>query len=102
MITRAHGAGCWAAKVGVPCLDPGLGINIVGYRGLYLFADALAASFRNTAVFDAMKARYQSPFTEAFEALPPTRFYEKGGEENGTGRCHGRGDGSGMGCRHGM
>ncbi len=101
VITRAHGAGCWAAKVGVPCLDPGLGINIVGYRGLYLFADALASSFRNTAVFDAMKARYQSPFTEEYEALPPTRFYAKGGEESAKEGCHGRGDGSGMGCRYG-
>lgn len=77
VITRAHGAGCWAAKVGVPCLDPGLGINIVGYRGLYLFADALASAFRNTAVFDAMKARYRSPFTEEFEAMEPGRFYVK-------------------------
>lgn len=77
VITRAHGAGCWAAKVGVPCLDPGLGINIVGYRGLYLFADALVSAFRNTAVFDAMKKRYRSPFTDEFEALGPHRFYKK-------------------------
>jgi len=77
VITRAHGAGCWSAYAGVPCLDPGLGINIIGYRGLYLFADALVSAFRNTAVFDAMKKRWQSPFTDEFEALEPGRFYSK-------------------------
>ena len=77
VITRAHGAGCWSAYAGVPCLDPGLGINIIGYRGLYLFADALVAAFRNTAVCDALKKRYQSPFTDEFEALEPGRFYSK-------------------------
>lgn len=81
VITRAHGAGCWSAFTGVPCLDPGLGINIIGYRGLYLFADALASSFRNTAVFDALKARYQSPFTDEFEALEPHSFYKKSEDE---------------------
>ena len=81
VVTRAHGAGSWSAFTGVPCLDPGLGINIIGYRGLYLFADALASSFRNTAVFDALKARYVSPFTDEFEALPPHSFYAKAGEE---------------------
>ena len=81
VVTRAHGAGSWSAFTGVPCLDPGLGINIIGYRGLYLFADALASSFRNTAVFDALKARYVSPFTDEFEALPPHSFYAKSGEE---------------------
>lgn len=83
VITRAHGAGCWSAKAGVPCLDPGLGINIIGYRGLYLFADALVSAFRNTAVFDAMKRRYRSPFTPEFESLEPGRFYKKAdtGEE---------------------
>ncbi len=104
VITRAHGAGCWAAKAGVPCLDPGLGINIIGYRGLYLFADAIASSLRNTAVFDAMKKRYQSPFTDEFESLPPGRFYKKAqdGEPEKGKRCCGRGDGSGRGCRHGF
>ena len=81
VVTRAHGAGSWSAFTGVPCLDPGLGINSIGYRGLYLFADALASSFRNTAVFDALKARYVSPFTDEFEALPPHSFYAKAGEE---------------------
>ncbi len=86
VITRAHGAGCWAAKAGVPCLDPGLGINIIGYRGLWLFADALAATFRNTAVFDTMKARYVSPFTDEFEALEPGSFYKDSGKESRHGR----------------
>ena len=114
VITRAHGAGCWAAKAGVPCLDPGLGINIIGYRGLYLFADAIASSLRNTAVFDAMKQRYQSPFTEEFESLPPGKFYKKGedscdGPHDGSGMGRHRGNGCGlgravmgMGCRHGQ
>ncbi len=80
VITRAHGAGCWSAYTGVPCLDPGLGINIIGYRGLYLFADALASSLRNTAVFDALKARYRSPFTDEFENLQPYSFYKNAEE----------------------
>ena len=126
VITRAHGAGAWSAKAGVPCLDPGLGINIIGYRGLYLFADALVSAFRNTAVFDSLKRRYQSPFTEEFENLEPGCFYKKadgegprpgeiagsscgrrgmgrrgscGGPGDGSGRragCGGPGDGSGM------
>ena len=86
VITRAHGAGCWSAFAGVPCLDPGLGINIIGYRGLYLFADALVSSFRNTAVFDALKARYRSPFTDEFESLEPGRFYRDSREEAWHGR----------------
>ena len=106
VITRAHGAGCWAAFAGVPCLDPGLGINIIGYRGLYLFADAIASSLRNTAVFDALKARYRSPFTEEFESLPPGRFYKKAdGQSDGmdtAGTGCGHGDGSGRGCGRGM
>ena len=79
VITRAHGAGCWAAKAGIPCLDPGLGINIIGYRGLYLFADALVSCFKNTSVFDHMKARYVSPFTDEYEALQPYSFYKRPG-----------------------
>jgi nitrogenase molybdenum-iron protein alpha chain len=79
VITRAHGAGSWAARVGTPCLDMGLGLNIVGYRGLYLFASALAATLRNTNFFDKLGARYVSPFTEKFETLGPYRFYEEGG-----------------------
>jgi nitrogenase molybdenum-iron protein alpha chain len=77
VITRAHGAGCWAAKVGVPCLDMGLGINIIGYRGLYLFASALATALRNTSFFDRLGARYRTPFTEAFENLGPYKFYKE-------------------------
>jgi nitrogenase molybdenum-iron protein alpha chain len=77
VITRAHGAGSWAARVGVPCLDMGLGINIIGYRGLYLFASALETTLRNTNFFSKLGARYVSPFTDAFESLGPYRFYEE-------------------------
>jgi nitrogenase molybdenum-iron protein alpha chain len=77
VITRAHGAGSWAARVGVPCLDMGLGINIIGYRGLYLFASALATTLRNTNFFRKLGERYVSPFTETFESLGPHRFYEE-------------------------
>ncbi|MBR3242988.1 MAG: oxidoreductase [Parasporobacterium sp.] len=101
VLTRAHGAGCWAAKVGVPCLDPGLGINLIGYRGLYLFADGLASSLRNTSVFQKLKERYQSPFTDEFEALPPHSFYKGSGRKRGPGDgsgCGGYGPGDGTGC----
>jgi nitrogenase molybdenum-iron protein alpha chain len=77
VITRAHGAGSWAARVGIPCLDMGLGINIIGYRGLYLFASALETTLRNTRFFRKLGERYVSPFTDAFESLGPYRFYEE-------------------------
>jgi nitrogenase molybdenum-iron protein alpha chain len=79
VITRAHGAGSWAARVGIPCLDMGLGINIIGYRGLYLFASALETTLRNTNFFRKLGARYVSPFTDAFESLGPYRFYDEAG-----------------------
>ncbi len=84
VITRAHGAGCWSAYTGVPTLDPGLGINMIGYRGLYLFAEAIKSTLRNTAVFDSLKRRYVSPFSEEFENMKPHSFYKQqmGGENH--------------------
>jgi hypothetical protein len=55
----------------------GLGINIIGYRGLYLFASALATTLSNTNFFRKLGERYVSPFTDTFESLGPYRFYEE-------------------------
>jgi nitrogenase molybdenum-iron protein alpha chain len=75
VISRAHGASGWAAKTGVPSLDMGLGINLIGYRGLYLLGSALVSVLKNTNFFDKLAERYKSPFTEEFENLGPHKFY---------------------------
>lgn len=75
VISRAHGAGSWASKYGIPTLDMGLGINIIGYRGLHLLADGIASVLRNTNFFRKLGERYLSPFTAEFERTEPYKFY---------------------------
>jgi nitrogenase molybdenum-iron protein alpha chain len=84
VISRAHGASCWAVKCGIPCLDMGLGMNIIGYRGLFLLGSAIEGVLRNTAFFEKLGARYRSPFSGTLEHLGPHRFY--GDEEDCAGR----------------
>jgi nitrogenase molybdenum-iron protein alpha chain len=81
VVSRAHGANGWAAKMGIPCLDMGLGLNLVGYRGLHLLGHGVESVLRNTAFLDRLGARYVSPFSELLENMDPRGFCGEGGAE---------------------
>lgn len=77
IVTRGHDAGVVANSFGIPTFGAEIGLLMVGYRGLAMFASSIADTITNTNLIKRLSERYVSPFTEEHEALEPFQFYRK-------------------------
>ncbi len=77
IISRAHGASAWGVKTGIPAIEAGISMQIFGYKGLIDFGNTVVNELSNTNFVRKMSERYESPFTEEFEARDPHSFIEE-------------------------
>jgi nitrogenase molybdenum-iron protein alpha chain len=81
IVSRAHGDGCWAVKLGIPDIEGRIGLQIFGYKGLVSFGRAVANELENLNFVRKMHAQYVSPFTEEYEDQDPFFALEPDEEE---------------------
>ncbi|MDR1605052.1 MAG: oxidoreductase [Gracilibacteraceae bacterium] len=77
VVSRAHGDGCWAVRLGIPDIEGRIGLLIFGYKGLVNFGRAIADELDNQNFVRKIHAHYRSPFTPAYEAREPFFAIEK-------------------------
>ncbi|MDR1570911.1 MAG: oxidoreductase [Clostridiales Family XIII bacterium] len=71
IVSRAHGDGCWAVKMGIPDIEGRIGLQVFGYKGLVSFGRVIADELENLNFVKKLHARYESPFTKEYEAWDP-------------------------------
>ncbi|MDR1629511.1 MAG: oxidoreductase [Oscillospiraceae bacterium] len=77
IITRGHDANIIASSFGIPAYACEIGLILMGYRGLALFATTLADTLANTNLQKQIAKHYKQPFTEKLENTAPHSFYKE-------------------------
>lgn len=77
IISRAHGASAWGVKTGIPAVEARISLQIFGYEGLVSFGRTLVYELSNTNFVKKISRRYQSPFTDEFEAKDPVSYLKE-------------------------
>ncbi|SHN51182.1 nitrogenase component 1 [Desulfitobacterium chlororespirans] len=81
VVSRAHGDGCWAVKMGIPDIEGRIGLQVFGYKGLVSFGRVIADELDNLNFVKKMHAHFEPPFTEEYEGFDPYFSLEDDAEE---------------------
>jgi hypothetical protein len=57
----------------------GIGLNLLGYRGLFHTGLAIVTTLKNTNFFRKIGLRHNSPFKDAYHKAEPFTFYQEVG-----------------------